>query len=94
MIVIYLEKGYLSTLTDEATNEEITKYNVLANMPLSYTQDEIKALLDGSEIIFNASGDNLLIDEMDAAGLQIIKDLITADSSQFFGVDLSEWKEA
>ena len=92
MVVIYVVKGYEATEAHPTTGEDVLKQVVIGNVPFKFTQAELKDLIDNAGINFNSTGDNLLLDDMAAAGVEIISSLITADSSRFFGVDAAEWE--
>jgi hypothetical protein len=93
-IVVYVEKGFMSTETMPGSEEEIEKFNILSNTPMKYTEAEIKDMLAAEGLTFNGGGSNLLIAEMKTAIDEILKGLITTDSSKFFGVEIADWEAA
>ena len=84
----------LAEQLSQVLQEEVTRFNRIANQAKRYTDQEMKELLDGASIIYNSNDSNLMTAEMNKATDAILLDLVSKDSSLFFGVSVENWQTA
>ncbi len=91
--VVYYKIGEIVEIFDEVIQENITTYPLLEARTISYTQDEIKALIEGTGRDFNSPVTNLLIDEINEFIEDIILVDITNNPAQYFGLTVDKWQK-
>jgi hypothetical protein len=89
--ICYVQKGYVSSELDPISNETVERENVLANMPVTFTDAELKTALDAAGYTVNADTNNLILSDFEAGAKAILLDMISTDNSKFFGVSVDNW---
>jgi hypothetical protein len=91
-ILVYLTIGEILTEFDFDLNEDVTIYNALDTRVLTYTQEEMKVLIEATGGNFNDPITNLLLDEINRFSNSIILDDITNNPQNYFGLVVAKWE--
>ena len=83
--------GEKVTLFDELLKEEVESYIPLTVKRLSYSEEEIKLLIEGTGKDFNSPVTNLLISEINLFVDDIILKDIEVNPSNYFGITVDKW---
>jgi len=92
-IVVYLKIGEVVDVFDEVLQDTITTYPLLDARTITYSQDEIKTLIEATARDFNDPVTNLLLDEINTFVEDIILSDITANASKYFGLTVDKWQK-
>lgn len=91
--VCYVVLGEVVNVLDPDTNEEQEINRPLITRKITYTQDELKTLIEETGRNFNADGTNLLMDEINNYADDIIINDITANPNMYYGLEASKWEK-
>lgn len=91
-IVVYLNIGVVNTETIEDPSTEVTTLVTLDTKVLSYSEDEMKALIEATGQDFNVPVTNLLISEMNKFSDQIVLNDISENPQDYFGLTSDKWE--
>jgi hypothetical protein len=90
-IVIYFTIGEVIETFDDTLQENVTSYPALSARTISYSDAEIKALIEATGRDFNSPVTNLLIAEIDSFVNDIILDDISNNPNNYFGLTSDKW---
>lgn len=91
-IVVYFNIGEILVEHDEILFEDITTYPILETKPITYTQEEMKVLIESTGKNFNDPVTNLLIDQINVFSNDIILEDITLNPQNYFGLTVDKWE--
>lgn len=105
-ITAYVRRGYLKDVIEQ--NEvwnDVTKQveivetttqqkEVLVTKPGSYSEVEIKQLLDFNNIVLNSNDSNLIASEIATASAVLLQYVVSTEPHNYFGLSIDKWENA
>ena len=91
-MVCYLEMGVIQNVFDPNTESEEQVYVSLGVDTLTFTDVQMKALIDATGTYFNSNQSNLLVADMNVYSDTIILNDIAVNPDKYFGIELANWE--
>ena len=92
-IIVYFKIGEKVTTFVDEINEKITSYPILESKNISYSQAEIKTLIEAISSDFTSRANNLLIDEVNNYVEAIILNDIKENPAKYYGLNADLWEK-